>query len=89
MKTWAMPVAGSPSFKFSVSFLSDKGIPGCLVGCHHPDILTFVLPAESPVKGRKEFEGVRIATGSFGRKKRQWDCETLEIIHIEDKRNLE
>ena len=86
MKKWAMPVAGNPSFKVSVSFLSNQGIPGCLVGCHHPDILTYVAPAEAPMKGRDEFFGVGIAIGNFGRKKRQWDCETLKIIHIEDKR---
>ena len=83
MKQWAMPIAGSPSFKFSVSFLCDQGIPGCLVTCHHPDIMTYVAPAEAPILG---LESVGLAIGSFGRKKRQWDCETLKIIHIEDKR---
>jgi hypothetical protein len=82
MNQWAMPIAGSPSFKFSVSFLCDQGVPGCLVTCHHPDIITYVAPAEAPIMG---LEGVGNAIGSFGRKKRQWDCETLKIIHIEDK----
>lgn len=87
MLKWAMPVAGTPSSKFSVSWLSGQGIPGCLVSCHHPDILTFVAPDEAPVKSRPEFTGVKAAVGSFGRKKRQWDRETLKIIHIEDKRH--
>jgi len=83
MGKWAIPVSGTPSYKFSLSFLTNQELPGCIVGCHHPDILTYVAPAEAPMKGRDEFEGIRIQIGDYGRKKRQWDCETLKIIHVE------
>ena len=82
---WGVPIAGTPSFKFGISFLTSQGIPGCLVTCHHPDIMTYVAPAEAPVKSGDEFDGFRLSIDNFGRKKRQWDCETLKIIHIENK----
>ena len=84
MKQWAPPVAGTPSHKFSVSFLSDRGILGCLVTCHHPDIITYVSPTEIPSSAKisDPFEGIKFRVGCFGRKKRQWDVETLKIIHI-------
>lgn len=88
MAQWAIPISGTPSNKYSINFLTDQGIPGCIVGCHHPDIMTYVAPAEAPNHwgSNYDYEGVRINVGSFGRKKRQWDCETLNIIHLEDKR---
>ena len=88
MGQWAIPVAGTPSNKYSLSFLTSQGIPGCIIGFHHPDIMTYVAPAEAPGCSRNydDYEGVRINVGSFGKKKRQWDCETLKIIHVEDKR---
>jgi hypothetical protein len=87
MVHWAIPNVGTPSYKYSINFLTDQGIPGCIIGCHHPDIMTYVAPAEAPGIHRDEYEGVRVRVGNFGRKKRQWDCETLKIIHIEDKRS--
>jgi hypothetical protein len=84
MTLWGIPVAGTPSHKFSVTFLSDQGIPGCLVGCHHPDIMTFVSPTEIPSSAKisDAFEGIKFRVGCFGRKKRQWDVETLKVIHV-------
>jgi len=86
MGKWAIPIPGNPSFKYSISFLTNQGIPGCIISCHHPDIMTYVAPAEAPVCGSGLYEGIRMQVGDFGRKKRQWDCETLKIIHLEDKR---
>lgn len=89
MAQWAIPISGTPSNKYNISFLTDQGIPGCLVGCHHPDIITYVAPEEAPHhKGNNyDYVGVRINVGTFGKKKRQWDCETVKIIHVEDKRS--
>jgi len=80
---WGQPIAGTPSNKFSVSFLCGQGIPGCLVACHHPSILNYVTPEESSIKGRPEFEGVNLQVGRLGRLKRKYDTEVLEIIHVE------
>jgi len=86
MSTWGLPISGTPSFKSGVSYLSEKGIPGCIVSCHHPDIMTFVSPEETKLKTKKlpDFTGVRIAVANLGRKKRQWDYETQKIIHIHE-----
>lgn len=86
MRKWAEPIAGTPSFKFGVSFLSKQGIPGCIVSCHHPNIMTFVSPEESPIETLPDFKGVRTVVGSLGRKKRLMDYHALNIIHTQQNR---
>lgn len=82
LKEWGYPTSGSPANKFSLSFLSSQGLSGSLVSCHHPDILTYVAPAEAPISEDDEIS-LKLSIGGFGRKKRQWDCETLKVIYIE------
>lgn len=71
--------AGTPSGDFKVIELDDED--GWVVGCHHPDILTYVFPNET----EQPYEEVEI--GLLGRSKREIDTNELNIIHIENKKS--
>lgn len=86
MAKWAIPVPGTPSNRGAIRYMTDLGIPGCIVSCHHPDIMTYVAPAEAPIADFGLSRGIAEQIVNFGKKKRQWDCETLQIIHSKDNR---
>ena len=86
MAMWAIPVPGTPSNQGAMRYLTDHGIPGCIVSCHHPDIMTYVAPAEAPIADFGLYAGIKDQIVNFGKKKRQWDCETLQIIYLKDNR---
>jgi hypothetical protein len=69
---------GTSSGDFDVIHLDD--VPGWCVTCHHPDVLTYVGPADVTA-GAGDLE-----VGLCGRSKRHMDGTELEIIHVEDKR---
>ena len=69
---------GTSSGDFNVITL--EGEEGWIVGCHHPDILTYVSPGEVS-KNPEE-----LTIGMLGRSKRNLDSEDLSIVHVEDKR---
>lgn len=69
---------GSPSADFNVIHLDEA--PGWCVTCHHPDVLTYVGPADV-TKGAGDLE-----VGLCGRAKRHMDGTELNITHVEDKR---
>lgn len=78
LSTWGVVQEGTESADFGV-FILDNGL-GCVVTCHHEDIMTFVGPDECP-RIPDEF-----IIGSRGRNKRTLDATELSILHIEDNR---
>lgn len=78
LKEWGPVHAGSPAGDFSVTSLTE--IPGWVVTCHHPDVLTYVEP---DLRGGSS--GLTI--GLTGRSRRDADASTLNVIHVEDRRN--
>ena len=68
---------GSPSGDFAVIAL--PAARGWVVTCHHPDVLTYVAPAEVGQAGD-------VLVGLAGRAKRDRDGRELTVVHIEDKR---
>src|SRR5208283_2416652 len=79
MSNWGVVNISTSSGDFTVDGV--KGVPGWVVSCHHPDILTYVSPDE--VGGSKAKE---VAVGLYGRSKRDTDARSLTVIHVEDKR---
>ena len=77
MKRFGEVYPGSPAGDFSV--MTPKNFAGWVVGCHHPNILTYVAPNEMEGKQISDVE-----VGLWGRMKRHKDAEELQIIHIED-----
>jgi hypothetical protein len=57
-----------------------ESFPGWLVGCHHPDILTYVGPEE--VEGGTP----DVHIGLTGREKRRRDALDPKVVHVEDAR---
>ena len=72
---------GSAAGDFNIIKLTDR--PGWVVTGHHPDILNYVSPDEF-----EEDEPTEVAIGLLGRGKRDADSRSLNIVHIEDKRNF-
>lgn len=71
-------LAGSAAGDFRVSEL--EGGRGWVVGSHHPDILTLVVPQEVDADARE------VAVGLLGRSKRAQDAARLRVRHVEDRR---
>ncbi|MFB7337736.1 hypothetical protein FNH09_36340 [Streptomyces adustus] len=71
--------AGSPAGDFGVIDLKDA--EGWVVTGQHNDVLTYVGPDEP-------HERSDIAIGVFGRSKRHRDGTELNVVHVEDKRDL-
>lgn len=80
LKQWGPVKAGTPSSNFNI-FLLKKPLWGCLVECHHPDILTYVSKEETANLGL--VDGLRLYVGSLGRQKRVQDAQLLKVIHVE------
>jgi hypothetical protein len=79
MRQYGTVYPGSPAGDFSV--ITPKNFAGWVVGCHHPNILTYV--AANEMEG-KQISDVKV--GLLGRSKRHRDAEEMRIIHIEDNR---
>ncbi len=82
LKQWGPVKVGTPSNNFNISLLKNP-LWGCLVECHHPDILTYVSQEESI--NLSLIDGLRLHVGCLGRQKRIQDAQTLKIIHVETK----
>lgn len=78
LATWGPVEVGSPAGDFSIITLPDGR--GWAVTCHHPDILTLVLPDEAPPEANE------LSVGLLGRTKRDEDAAALEVEHVEDRR---
>lgn len=75
---WGPVYAGSPAGDFSTMVLPDDR--GWAVTCHHPDVLTLVVPDEAPPTATD------LTIGLLGRAKRDRDAAALDVIHVEDRR---
>jgi hypothetical protein len=69
---------GTPSADFNVVHLDNA--PGWCVTCHHPDVLTYVAPADVTARAGD------LEVGLCGRSKRHMDGTELKITHVEDRR---
>ncbi len=69
----------TPSADFNVIDLVD--LPGWIVTCHHPDILTYVGLQEIATELQQEFR-----IGLAGRLKRDQAARELVVKHVEDNR---
>ncbi len=69
--------AGTPAGDFNVIEL--EAPPGWVVTGHHPDVLTYVAPAEVA-------EPSEVLVGLTGRAHRDHDGHELTVVHVEDKR---
>lgn len=78
MKKWGPVHVGSSAADFNVITLTEG--PGWVVTCHHDDILTYVSEEEIDTEDTNLFIGI------LGRTKRSQDAESLNVIHLEDKR---
>lgn len=81
LQEWGPVQAGTPAGDFSVYPLQD-GLGWVVVGQHN-DILTYVSPDEFTKEAP-----AHAVVGLTGRAKRQQDAEELEVIHMEDKRQM-
>ncbi len=70
-------IAGTPSGDFEVSKIPE--IKGWMVTGDYPGIMMFVSEEEAG-NNENDFE-----IGMLGRRKRELDAKTLEVIHIKDK----
>ena len=73
---------GTPAADFGTITLDQA--PGWVVTGHHPDVLTYVSPAE--IDTSEDDDNINLTVGLTGRSKRDEDARDLTIIHIEDKR---
>jgi hypothetical protein len=80
LSTWGPVHAGSPAGDFALVDLPPD--PGWIVTCHHPDILTYVLPGDIEPGTTDD-----LAIGLAGRSKRDQDARELKVVHLEDNRD--
>ncbi len=78
LRTCGPVFPGSAAGDFSVSEL--EGGRGWVVGSHHPDIFTLVVPQEINADAQE------VAVGLLGRAKRGQDAARLRVRHVEDRR---
>ncbi len=79
LREWGPVQIATPSADFNVIHLVD--LPGWIVTCHHPDILTYVGPQEIADELQQEFR-----IGLAGRYKRDQAARELVVKHVEDRR---
>jgi len=79
MGEWGPVNVASAAGSFKVTKLQDKS--GWIVTGHYPDMLNYVGP-EDLRKGNSS----DLIIGLLGRGKRESDAQSLNIIHVEDKR---
>lgn len=79
MKEYGPVHVGSASADMGITELTNY--PGWVVTGHHPDILNYMSPEEFKTDNPND-----VAIGVLGRSKREADSKSLNIIHIEDKR---
>jgi methyltransferase (TIGR00027 family) len=75
LREWGPVHPGSPAGDFAVMALHDAA--GWIVTCHHPDVLTYVAPDETPDPPTD------LAIGLLGRAKRALDAQELVVAHEE------
>jgi hypothetical protein len=75
LREWGPVRVGSPAGDFAVIKL--RNVPGWVIACHHPDVLTYVAPDELPP------DPPDLHVGLFGRNKRDRDARELTVIHEE------
>jgi len=81
MKEYGPVHVGSSSADMRVTKLTNY--PGWVVRGHHPDMLNYVSPDELENDNAEDY-----VVGLLGRSKREEDSKSLNIIHIEDKREI-
>jgi hypothetical protein len=69
---------GTPLADFNT--LKLKKFQGWLISGHHPDVFTFVSPAELP----EEAKNNDMLIGLWGRNKRDRDARELNVVHVSD-----
>ena len=74
LREWGPVHVGTPAADFNILTLLDH--PGWVVTCHHPDVLSYVDPAEV---GDKTDD---FTVGLYGRSKRDEDAKDLEVVHV-------
>ena len=84
LREWGPVYPGTSAGDFNVERAS--GVPGWLVTCHHPDIITFVASSDPEQLPSQDSESVDLAIGLLGRSLRDRDARALGVIHIEDHR---
>jgi len=84
LRQWGPVKAGTPSSNASMTVVR-RPPEGCLVDCHHPDILTYVSREESSNLGL--LDGLRLHVSGLGKQKRSQDAQLLKVIHVNDPRN--
>jgi hypothetical protein len=80
MSTWGPVKVGTAAADFDIISLPDPP-GGWVVTGHHPDMLNYVSPEDSPDPNPSG-----LAIGLIGRGSRDQDAHSLKIAHIEDKR---
>lgn len=75
---WGPVHAGTPAGDFDTIVLPDER--GWAITCHHPDVLTLVLPDEATAATTD------LSIGLHGRSKRDADARELQVAHVEDRR---
>jgi len=80
MSTWGPVKVGTAAADFNVISLPDPP-GGWVVTGHHPDMLTYVSPADLA-----DPDPSGLAIGLVGRGYRDQDAHSLKIVHVEDKR---
>ena len=80
MSTWGPVSMGTSAEDFEVVALP-RPLGGWIVTCHHPDMLNYVSTRDytDPIPSE-------IGIGLIGRRTRDCDAHTLNVVHIEDKR---
>jgi hypothetical protein len=89
---WGHVAPGTSLGDFAVSPLSSQ--PGWLVRYHHPTIFNHVHPNELPKRVRKKMSNadhmarqeLHAAVGMIGRQKRHNDSQSLQIVHVQLRR---
>ena len=85
LKKWGPVVPGTDLGDFNVIKL-DKD-PGWVVTYSHPFVFNYISPDELAVDESSDPIERDVVIGCLGREKRKQDANSLNIIHIEDKRS--
>ena len=84
LREWGPVYPGTSAGDFNVVRAAE--VPGWLVTCHHPDIITFVADYDLALLPGQDREPADLAIGLLGRSLRDRDARALGGIHIEDHR---
>jgi hypothetical protein len=73
LRQWGPVIRGTPSADFEIIRLEDS--VGCVISCHHPDILNYVEGGHA--------NHSQVTLGLTGRAIRDRDASRLQIVHVE------